>query len=98
MLAQAGDVAGDGVSGHFSSFVYGAAVSDAARESRNQRGIAALRFGAEHDVVPVTSFGHETAIILAGTGSRSRKSAATIINSTQESASLLTRYSQCATR
>jgi hypothetical protein len=60
MLAQASDVARDGVSGHFSSLVYSAAVSDAARQSWDQRGIASLWFGAEHDVIAVTSFGHET--------------------------------------
>src|SRR5208337_1024424 len=49
VLAQAGDVARDGVLGHFSRFVYGAPVGNAPRQRRDQRRVAALRFGPEHD-------------------------------------------------
>jgi hypothetical protein len=89
VLAEAGDVAGDGVSRHCSRLVHRASVGNAARQCRNQRGVAALRLGPKHDVVTVTRFSHKTAIILAGAESRSKKSAATIIDSLVGSASLL---------
>src|SRR6266404_9917543 len=64
VLAQAGDVARDGVLRHFSCLVNSAPISNTARQSRNKRGIAALRFRPEHDVVVVS--GHETDTIVLG--------------------------------
>ncbi len=58
MLAQAGDVGRNGVFDHFSRFVHGAAVGDATRQRRDERGVAALRFGPEHDVVVVSGLAH----------------------------------------
>jgi hypothetical protein len=58
-------LAGDGFSGHFSSLVDRAPVSDAARQGGSERGGAALWLGPEHDVVVGASLCHR-GIILAG--------------------------------
>lgn len=42
MLAQAGDVAGDHVFGHFSRFVHRAPVGNATRQRWDPRGVATL--------------------------------------------------------
>jgi hypothetical protein len=64
VFAQAGDIAGDGVLGHFSSFFQCAAISHASRERRHERSVATLRFGPEHDVVAVAGSGHRLIVVL----------------------------------
>lgn len=66
MLAQAGDVARNGVLRHLSRLVQSPPVSDATRQLGNESGVAALRFRSEHDVVLVSGLGHETDGIVLG--------------------------------
>ena len=55
VLAQPGDLAADGVLGHFASFVQGSSIPDAAWQGGEQRPEAAFWFWAQHDVVTVPS-------------------------------------------
>src|ERR1017187_7950331 len=64
VLAQAGTVARNGVLGHFSRLIHRPPVGYATRQRRDERGIAALRFGPEHDVVVVARLGHGTDTIV----------------------------------
>jgi hypothetical protein len=59
VLAEACDVAGDGVLGHISRFLESAAIGDAPWERRHKRGVAAFGFGAEHDVIAIVSLWHD---------------------------------------
>src|SRR5579863_4560369 len=59
VLSQAGDVAGDGVFGHFAGFVHRAAIRDATGKCGNEGGVAAFGFGPEHDVVVVACLRHK---------------------------------------
>ena len=64
MLAQAGNVARNGVLGHFSRLIHRPPVGYATRQRRDERGVATLRFGPEHDVVAVSGLGHGTDTIV----------------------------------
>src|ERR1019366_4670663 len=64
VLAQAGNVARDGVLGHFSRLIHRPPVGYATWQRRDERGVAALRFGPEHDVVVVARLGHGTDTIV----------------------------------
>src|ERR1039458_5691605 len=64
VLAQAGNVARNGVLGHFSRLIHRPPVGYATWQRRDERGVAALRFGPEHDVVVVARLGHGTDTIV----------------------------------
>src|ERR1019366_2747478 len=69
VLAQAGNLARNGVLGLFSPLIPRPPVGYATRQRRDEGGVAALRFGPEHDVVVVASLGHGTdAIVLQKPG------------------------------
>ena len=72
MFAEARDVARDGIFSHFSRFVDGTAIGNAARKNRNQRGVATFGFRPEHDVVVVPELGHETDTIALGKRGQTR--------------------------
>jgi len=63
MLPQTGNVARYGVLSHFSRLIHRSTVSNAPRQRRNYRGISALWFGAEHDVVAESGFRCDEAIL-----------------------------------
>ena len=53
MFSQAGNVTGNGIPRHFTSFFQSASVSDAARQRWNQGRVPALRLRTQHDVVAI---------------------------------------------
>ncbi len=64
VLAQAGDMVRNGILGHFSRLIHRPPVGYATGQRRDERGVAALRFGPEHDVVVVARLGHGTDTIV----------------------------------
>src|SRR5260370_21161797 len=60
VVAQAGDVAGDGVARHCESFVHGAPVGDAAGQGGHYGSESTLWFVPKHDIVMVAGFSHKT--------------------------------------
>src|ERR1019366_4589140 len=66
VLAQAGNVARNGALGHFSRLIHRPPVGYATRQRRDERGVAALRLGPEHDVVVVARLGHGAILSCCG--------------------------------
>jgi len=64
VLAQAGDVTRDSIFDHFSRLVRSSSIGDATRKRRDERAVAALRFGPKHDVVVVSDLSHQADTIV----------------------------------
>jgi hypothetical protein len=66
MLAKAGEIARNGIFGHLPRLFHSFSICNAPWQSRNQRGIAALRLRSKHDVVVVAGLGHWSDSIVRG--------------------------------
>src|SRR3954470_19722629 len=65
VFAEARDVARDRVFRHLSGFFQRAPIGDASGQRRDQRGVAALGFWTQHDVVTVPGLRHPSIIVPA---------------------------------
>src|SRR6266849_4004620 len=64
VLVEAGDITRDSIFDHFSRLVHSSSIGDATRKRRDERGVAALRFGPKHDVVVVSDLSNQADTIV----------------------------------